>query len=225
MRTLMRHLWMIVAAALICAMSASLYASWVFQPQYRATMTYAVTSRRTSYTTSGNQTATREVAAVLTEMLAENVVLDSIRSHSDQLADFDGSISAAQVNDSNMILVNVTADSPETAFLAMCAVRDQFPTIVSYVSNDCIVQVVRNPAVSGTPVNQMNSRGLARNLAVLGGGVMALFLCWSSISRETVQTRSGARDLLDAPIIATISRVKRRRKLRKRQEPDRKSVV
>ena len=38
-RTLVRNLWMIVAAALIFAMSTSLYASWFYQPQYRATMT------------------------------------------------------------------------------------------------------------------------------------------------------------------------------------------
>ena len=69
LRMLLRNLWMILTTALIFSMCTSLYLSWIFVPKYQATMTYAVTSRRTSYATSGNQSATREVAAVLTEML------------------------------------------------------------------------------------------------------------------------------------------------------------
>lgn len=45
LRTLKKNLWMIVAAAAIFAMLVSLYADFVRKPVYRASMTYAVTSR------------------------------------------------------------------------------------------------------------------------------------------------------------------------------------
>ena len=58
-RMLARNLWMIVAAALILGMSTSLYLTWFHKPVYRATMTYAVTARRTTYGGNNNVSASR----------------------------------------------------------------------------------------------------------------------------------------------------------------------
>ena len=212
-RTLVRNLWMIVAAALIFAMSTSLYASWFYQPQYRATMTYAVTARKTSYTSSGNQTATKEVAAILAEMATTNMVREDIREHSPELAGFNGTITASQVGESNLVEMAVIAGDPETAFRGIVALRDLFPTVVGYVSNNCVMQVIRNPAVSAAPINALSSGASSVKMGILGGAAMAVLLCWFSISRETVQTKSGARHLLDAKIIATVGRVHRKKTL------------
>ncbi|MBR3972814.1 MAG: CpsD/CapB family tyrosine-protein kinase [Oscillospiraceae bacterium] len=218
-RALVRDFWMIVAAALIFAMSTSLYFSWFHVPRYQADMTYAVTTRVTSSTSSYNSSATKEVTATLTELLGSNMVRNKIRTYSEDLSDFDGAITARQVGDSNMIIVSATDDSPKTAFLTICAVADLFPTIVGYVSYDCIVQVIRNPDVSETPVNFVNSGKYCVVAAAAGAVLMAALLCWLCITRGTIQTRAGARALLDAPIIATISREQRKRTLRQLLRP------
>ena len=217
-RTLIRHLWMIVAAGLIFAMSTSLYLTWIHAPQYRADMTYAVMSRVSSGTDS-SASATKEVTATLTQLLTSNMVQNRVRSYSDALSDFNGSISASQVGQTNMIVVKCTDDSPEAAFLAVCAIEELFPTVVSYVSHNCAVQVIRNPAVSGTPINMVNSGRLILTASLLGAAAMAALLCWISITRGTIQTRSGARHLLDAPIIATIGRVRKKRTLKEHLRP------
>lgn len=213
-KALVQNLWMVVAAAMIFAMGTSLYLSWFHVPAYKATMTYAVTARRTTYSGSNNQTATREVAAVLTEMATTNMVREDLRAHSPELAGFNGTISSSQVGESNLIEMSVTADSPETAFRAIDALRDLFPTIVGYVSNNCVVQVIRNPDVSAAPINQVDVGGSAIRIGFLGGAAMAALICWFSISRETIQTKSGARNLLDARIIASIGRVHEKKRLR-----------
>ena len=217
-RTLIRHLWMIVAAGLIFAMSTSLYLTWIHAPQYRADMTYAVMSRVSSGTDS-SASATKEVTATLTQLLTSNMVQYRVRSYSDALSDFNGSISASQVGQTNRIVVKCTDDSPEAAFLAVCAIEELFPTVVSYVSHNCAVQVIRNPAVSGTPINMVNSGRLILTASLLGAAAMAALLCWISITRGTIQTRSGARHLLDAPIIATIGRVRKKRTLKEHLRP------
>lgn len=208
-QTLLHNLWMVIAAALIFAMGSSLCLTWFHTPQYEATMTYAVTTRVTSHSTSSNVSATAEVSSTLAQLLPGNLVSKGIREYSEELTDFNGSITASQVGESNMITVTSTADNPEKAYLALCAVQDLFPTIVGYVSNDCLVQVVRNPSVTAAPVNQISSR-TSLLCGALGAGAMVALLCWFCISRETIQTRTGARHLLDAPIIASIGRVGRR---------------
>ena len=213
-RMLLRNLWMMVAAALVFAMGTSLYYSWFHVPVYRATMTYAVTSRSTSYTSANNVNASREVAAVIAELLETNVITDDIRNYSPALSDFDGTILASQVQESNLINVTAEADSQEKAFRALDALVNLFPEISSYISSNSIVQVIRNPMVSSAPVNQVDVRHNAMKMGCLGGLLMAALLCWMSIRRETVQNTTGARHLLDAPIVATVCHEQKNRTLK-----------
>lgn len=208
LRRLAKDLWMVVAAALIFAMSASMLLSATHVDQYRATVSYSVTTRRTSYTSSSNFTAAKEASAVLAQVLESSVVLDTLKADA-QLRKFNGTIAASQVEGTNFITVTVTDDSPEDALKAIQAVTKIFPTFTAYLS-DSVVQVIRNPAVSGSPVNQIDVSGTARKVGLLGGGAMVALLCWLYLQQNTVQTRSGARNALDAPIIATVCRERSR---------------
>ena len=207
-RRIVRNLWMIVATAMIFSMCTSLYLNWIHTPRYQASMTYAVTGRRTSQLTNNNVTATKEVSAVLTQMLESSMVYNNIRASSEELADFSGTIKGSRVGESNFIIVTAQADSPKDAYLSICALRDLFPTIAGYVSSDAVVQVIRNPQVSATPVNPINTRDATKNAALIGAALMTALICLYSATRETVQTRSGARSLLDAHILATVYRVR-----------------
>ena len=68
-RTMLRNCWTILVAALVFSLGSTLLLDWLYVPEYRATMTYAVNSRTTSYINSGSLTSTREVAAVMTDLL------------------------------------------------------------------------------------------------------------------------------------------------------------
>ena len=78
-KAVLRDIWMVVAAALILSMTVSMYFNTLRAPVYQGTMTYAVSSRRTSYLSNGNATAANEVAAVLSEMLGTTMVRTNIR--------------------------------------------------------------------------------------------------------------------------------------------------
>lgn len=213
-RTLISNLWTIIAAGLIFAMIVSLALTWFHPPKYTARMTYSVNSRTTSNITTGNLTSTREVAAILTQLLQTDLIIDGIRASDPRLENFDGVISAQQVGDSNFIIVSATASTPESAFLALNALIDVFPTVADYISTRNILNVMRNPAVSSVPSNLINTSQLARFAAILGAMIMAFVLCYLSIRAETIQTRTGARCLLDAPIIASVCHERKNRTLK-----------
>lgn len=217
-RYLLRHLWMIVASGLIFAMCASLYVNILYTPSYQASTTYAVRSRKTSYTSSVNVTSATETANVLTEMLHTSMAMDHIRSSDEKLKDFSGNVTATQISGSNFIIIRVTAHTPEIAFLAIRAIDGLLPTFTGYVSSNCVVQVVRNPTVSGTPINQVSSTRLARQLGLLGAVAMTALLGWFFLKEGTVQTRSGARSQLDSPVIATLYHEGRRLPRLRRQK-------
>ena len=211
---LARHCWMIVAAALVLNMTVSLLLTWFHVPQYRATMTYAVNSRTTSYASSGNLTSTREVAAVLTDFLGTDVMRDGLKEADPRLANFDGTITATQMGESNFIEVSCTASTPEQAFLALKAVGNVFPKMAGFISSRSVLNVLRNPSVSSYPSNMIDVDRFAKMAGILGAVAMAVLLCYLSIQSETIQTRTGARQLLDGPVIASVCHERKNRTLK-----------
>jgi capsular exopolysaccharide synthesis family protein len=213
-RTLIANLWMIIATGLIFAMLVSLLLTWFYPPRYTASMTYSVNSRTTSAVTAGNLTSTREVAAVLTQLLETDIITDGIRAADPRLENFNGVITAKQVGESNFIIVSATASTPEAAFLALDALVDVFPVVADFISARNVVTIMRNPSVSSVPSNQLNTSRLSKLAAVAGALLMAFSLCYLSIRTETIQTRTGARQLLDAPIIASVCHERKNRTLK-----------
>ena len=211
---LFHNLWMLLCAALIFAMGTSLFFDFFHDDIYRASMTYAVTARESSKTSNTNIKAGSEVAAVFEELLETNVITQSIRNHSPALKGFSGKIVASQVAESNLITVYIEDTSAETAFLALDALKELFPDFSDYVSKNTVIQVIQNPSVATSPANKINENFYIIVAALAGACLMAAFLCWYDIRRETVQTSSGARHLLDAPIIATIGHERKYRTLR-----------
>ena len=214
LRNLVRHCWMIVAAAVIGALATSLFLSWFHVPRYQATMTYAVTARTTSGLSSGNLTSTKEVAAVFSELLSTDLINKSICASDPRLADFDGAITARQLGGTNFLIVTTSASTPEQAFLALNALVDSFPNFAEFISGRSVLHVLRDPAVSATPANQVDTVGTCKTTAMLCAVAMIALLCYLSIKAETIQTRTSARQLLDAPILAAVVHERKNRTLR-----------
>ena len=218
-RMLLRNLWMILMAAFTFSMAAGIYLNTLWTPRYQSTMTYAVQPRTTSMYGAVARTSATEMTSLLSSLLPTNLVTDKIRAHAPELADFDGTITASQVGSSNFIVITCQDNSPDDALMALLALQDVFPEITGYISTDTVSMLIRNPSVSGGMVNAVNVTQVRRTAALIGGGLMTVLLVWFFIKRETVQTRSGARHMLDADIIAYVDRVRRRLSLRTLLKP------
>lgn len=213
-RLLLKNLWMLVAGALIFYMGATVVLQQFFKPQYQASMTYAVTSRETSYVTNRNLSATKEVAAVMTSLLGSDVILQNLQEAEPALKGFSGTITATQVGESNLLTVAVRSPVPKDAFLALNTLVEIFPELSEYISSKCVVQVIQNPMVSTSPVNATNVKKTATYAAAAGAVLVAALLIWIHVSRETVQTTRGARNLLDAYVLAVVGHERKNRTLR-----------
>lgn len=207
---LARNLWMVIAAALIFSMATAVYIENFRTPVYRASMTYAVTAKKGNVYSNANITSAKEVAAVVAELIETDVITDNLRKSSPDLADFSGKITASLVPESNFISVSAEDVSPEKAYVALTSLAEIFPSLSDYISDSSVVQIIRNPQISSSPVNTLNEKRLCLIAAALGAGVTVLLLCWMSVKRETVQTKAGARGLLDSPIIASVGHEKKK---------------
>ena len=210
LRMLARNLWMVIAAALIFSMATAVYIENFRTPVYRASMTYAVTAKKGNVYSNANITSAKEVAAVVAELIETDVITDNLRKSSPDLADFSGKITASLVPESNFISVSAEDVSPEKAYVALTSLAEIFPSLSDYISDSSVVQIIRNPQISSSPVNTLNEKRLCLIAVALGAGVTVLLLCRMSVKRETVQTKAGARGLLDSPIIASVGHEKKK---------------
>lgn len=213
-KALIRNVWVIVACALIASMGASLFINYLHRPEYTATMTYAVTTKRTSYYPGTSVTAAKEVGAVISELLGNDMIIDRIKGYSDRLSGFDGEMTASVVANSNFLVITATAADPESAFSALKALDALFPSLSDFLSSNSVVQLIRNPTVSSMPTNTINETKIKKLSVLAGAAVGAAAICLISILRESVQTREGAHHLLDAPVLAVIRHEKKNRTLK-----------
>ena len=62
--------WLIVlAAALMVGVGAYIYEDYSYEPEYRTTATFVVTTKGSSSTVYNNLTSTKQVASIFTELL------------------------------------------------------------------------------------------------------------------------------------------------------------
>ena len=104
-KLLLRKLWLLVLAFLIGFMSVTIVLNGLVTHSYSCSAIFAVTAR-TAYST--NTSAATEVVNIYTELLQGRFMDELIRQ---DLGITDGTLSASQVDDTNLITLTVTSNS------------------------------------------------------------------------------------------------------------------
>lgn len=109
LRALARQLWMLLLAALTCAMAAWIVLTCFVTQQYTSSTTFSVTTR-TSNLYYTNITAAADVAASYSQLLQSRVLRQTMEQ--DLGMPLNGTVTAQQLGETNLIRVTVTAGTP-----------------------------------------------------------------------------------------------------------------
>ena len=201
LRLLLKQAWMIVLAALIGVMAASIVLSTLVSRSYSSSATFVVTPRTGNTSYYINTSAAADVAAIYSELLQSNVMSQTVH---ETLEGVTGSISAYQLGDTNLIRVTATSESPRDALLLIQAVVEHYPELSDYVSSTAVLSVLDTPSITSIQTQSFNESRLSLMAGLGCAGLMAALLVWLSISSGTVQNTIGAKNNLDAKILATV---------------------
>ncbi len=197
---------MVLAAALIAAMLFSLWANDLRKPVYNASMTYSVTPKQSSSSSSTTPVqqaikSAESVQAYLSDLIRSNFTKKDLALTDSYLNNFHGTLSAKQIEYTNFIVLTASSSSPEDAFRAIKALEKTVPEIFE---NLFVVRRIGSPHPSAEPENRISVGKYTLAAAVLGALMMTAVLLFISIKRETIQTRDSARHFLDAHVIGTL---------------------
>lgn len=207
LRALARQLWMLLLAALTCAMAAWIVLTCFVTQQYTSSTTFSVTTR-TSNLYYTNITAAADVAASYSQLLQSRVLRQTMEQ--DLGMPLDGTVTAQQLGETNLIRVTVTADTPRQALVLLKAVSDNYGSLSAHVSSTAVLSQLNSPSLSVAPSRSYNVPRICLMAAIAGAALTALGVAWASVSSGTVQTQEGARSDLDAKIISTVPHEGRR---------------
>lgn len=153
LRALARQLWMLLLAALTCAMAAWIVLTCFVTQQYTSSTTFSVTTR-TSNLYYTNITAAADVAASYSQLLQSRVLRQTMEQNLGM--PLNGTVSAQQLGETNLIRVTVTAGTPRQALVLLKAVSDNYGSLSAHVSSTAVLSQLNSPSLSVAPSRSYN---------------------------------------------------------------------
>ena len=203
LRALARQLWMLLLAALTCAMAAWIVLTCFVTQQYTSSTTFSASNLY--YT---NITAAADVAASYSQLLQSRVLRQTMEQNLGM--PLNGTVSAQQLGETNLIRVTVTADTPRQALVLLQAVSDNYGSLSAHVSSSAVLTQLNAPSLSVSAARSYNVPRTCLIAAAAGAALTAAAVVWAAVFSGTVQTLEGARSGLDARIISSVPHEGRR---------------
>ncbi|MBR4863370.1 MAG: polysaccharide biosynthesis tyrosine autokinase [Oscillospiraceae bacterium] len=186
-----------------------------YTPKYRASATLVVTSRGTSSTVYSNMVSTANLAKVLTELLGSTVFHQVILEDTG-LEAFDGSISATQVPDTNLLTMYVTSSDPRSAFLVAEAILNNYEAVTAQVVGEVVLEVLQKPTVPMAPMNPRTAMSNAKQAMMLAAVAMFGLLAWISCARDSIRSSREVRTKLHCHYLGDLPHERRYKSLKAR---------
>lgn len=200
--------WVIILTIIIGFVLGVTASKFLYEPVYSTSAAFTISESRNSgqdygfRSTLDDKLITAETY-VITSSTLKDMVVDNLGENYSVCQ-----ISAEEITDTNVITVNVTADSKAKAYVAVEEVIEDFPKISQKIFGDVSVSLLDEVEASDTPVNSGDKNkmiffGVAGGLLV---GLAIVFLYSLSLNlvpdAETLQKYVNAECIGKAPMLS-----------------------
>ena len=209
---LLKNLWVIVALCISAVLCYTGVSRLTYTPTYTSTATFMV-SAKDSTSAYNSLTTTQSMASVFVEVFQSNVLREKIQEKMPEQS-FEGTINTTTIPETNLLIVQVTAKAPDTAFRALNLLIENYSSISDYVFANAQLEVIKDPVVPISPSNPLDVESqypiVVFFAVILGiGSIVALYLL-----HDTIKTPKAARRKIDARLLRTINHEKKNKTLR-----------
>ncbi|MCI5648524.1 MAG: polysaccharide biosynthesis tyrosine autokinase [Fusicatenibacter sp.] len=211
LRDLGRSWWMILLLSLAAAMLTYSAISVVHKPEYTVSTTFAVTTKGTSVSDFSNISTANSIAQKFSAILGNNILKKKVAAELN-MSSFDARMNVSIVPESNLMVLSVTADSPQKAFQVLKSVLRNYPEVSDYVLPDLVLETLQQPEISGTPSNQLNVTKYMSYAFLLTMMCIIALITALSCYRDTVKNEREFTQKVDGDLLGTIWHEKKKKK-------------
>lgn len=203
LRDLARHLWLIVAAAMLAASFGYVISSMAYSPKYRTTTAFVVTSRTSSANPFSNLSSTKSMADSFSKILGSDVMRKYVAQ--DLGVDrVNGEIRASAVEETNIIELYVTADNQRDAYLITRSLLNNYEKLTGKLLDSITLEILKGPVVPTAPINSSDAVRISKLAALAAAVLAAAYVCARAYLRDTVKTVDELERKLDAKLLASV---------------------
>lgn len=205
---------------LLLAISISLFTNIVVTMRYDPVFTTKTTFTVTTKGMNGNVYQDLNSATMMAGRFQE--VLDSQLLKKRIMKDLgmkqlDATMTANQVEETNMIELSVSAHSATDAYRILNSVLENYKQVSDYVVGDVILETIQRPTI---PTGASNAPNLTKMMAVslvVTALLSALLIGYLSYRRDTVKNEQQMHEKVDAKLLGTIYHENKKKGKKKRK--------
>ena len=195
-----------------------------YRPQYRTSTTLVITNVGVDNNMYKNLNSASDAAGRF-EQLVNSSVLQKMVSDRLQLQGFDGSVHAENLEGSNLLVMTVTASTPQNAFLEIKAILKSYPEISKDLLGDVRFTVLEAPKIPHEVSNPLSTRRQVIQTAVLTAAALILFLGVMSVLRDTIRSSHDVEQKLETRLLSSVHHEEKYRSLRAWLKRTKKSIL
>ena len=212
---ILQNLWVVFLGALTVAMAFFVYQSAKHVNKYTSTTTFAIMSRKSSDFVTNNLSAAQSAAKTFSGILGSDVLKAHVCTNLG-IDSFDAAVKTNMVRETNIMLMSVTADSPQMAYNISRAIIDEYPTLTSWASSSMIMNILKDPEIPVRPDNPLYLWGAAIRNSLITLFALLILVAYISINRDTIKKEKDITDKLDAKSLGIIHYEKKYKSLSSR---------
>lgn len=202
-KDVLKDWWVIFLAALSASLISYVAVNELYTPEYTAGSAFVVTSRERNTNIYQNLTYAQDMAEQFSYILESNVLQKKVMEDVG-LKEFTARTSAQIVPETNLMTLQVTADTAMEAYHIIQSIMENYDQVSDYVMDDMILEVIQSPTVPVSPSNPLQTRKTMRYAFFAGALGMAVIIAVFSFFRDTVKNEKEVKQKVDARFFGSI---------------------
>lgn len=190
-RDVIRGWLLILVTVIVVGIGVYIVSDRNYVPEYKTSTTLVITNRGNSSNVYYNLSSASDLASVFTKLLNSSLMQKRVLEELD-MQYFNGEITASAIAETNLILLQVTADDPRTAFLVMRTLIENHEIVTYEVIGNIIIEVLQMPKVPMTPSNNSNITDKVTKTMMITAAVVCVALAILSYLKDTVRSKKEA---------------------------------
>lgn len=203
LRDILKEWWVILLVALSASMLTYVVVSKTHTDRYTAASTFVVYGKGMNVNIYNNLTTAQEMAEQFSEILKSNVLRKKVEQ------DLEMNISdvvseASIIPESNMMVLQVTGDSPMKAYKVLHSIMNNYNTVSDYVLSSVILEEIQPAMIPAGPSNAIAIDSYRKRAFMAAAFLMLVLIGIFSYMKDTIKGESDVSAKLDMRLLGSI---------------------
>ena len=203
-----KSIWIIISLSISISLLSYIFRIESYVPSYQVETIFTVTSRGINNNLLTNMSTAQKMANRYAQIFTSSTLqADVVKETGVEAEDF--RVSALAVQDTNLVIVRVTSETPQNTYLVMRSMMKNYPKLSEYLVTDALIDVLSEPQISGESLLKINPVDTLYKSFFISLFALVLLMTGISCMKDTIRNTADIGNKLDVKCLGVIVHEKR----------------